>query len=805
MRDNAPANDSSHEGRSALGRCPRCGSTVIETAERYACEKSLSEIGPCPFRIGKIVLGQPLDRRQVQLLLTTGRTELLHKFISKSGRTFSARLTIDETAKVVFEFPPSPAEVASEPAAQTLPEKPSPEQPSAVLLEAATPNLFTQNAFRITGLPVDATMREIAKHTEKLKIMHELGQAEVSNQHAFPLNPPPTLYHIRDAIQHLKDAERRIIDEFFWFWPSEFGRGHSDPAIQALASGDAQAALHQWQSSQSKGQHGAVARHNLAVFWHLTALEWENKSLNGGVDDGTLRDIKSYWKQAFQYWDDLLHEDGLWDIVANRIRQIDDPRLTSGFAHRIRATLPQAFDKINGELAISYVDAKKHELARFHVDFMRQKNQGIDDIENTAELVLSPARKQLREQLIAAKRTADEAPATANEAGHSLLHSAQPILELFDLFYGTGRPTRDDIFDEVAATSLTCAIAHQRATSDDNAFVSLLCKAVPLAASEDLRIRIEKNIDIAKGNIALAELQPVRDTLDEITKSKDPIRAKFLRLRNEVLPHLQTFDAGDSSAKEALERCFSDVAWAFRTLSIDAHNDDGDTELALEMIELAREFGRNPDLQKKIAEDIKQLTQIKQNQDSHNLILSIRDDQVEINAKKVRYNSAILPVSDITGIQFGIFRHYTNGIKTSTSYTIGLASASHGTISIECKRFFRSEDQAEKDFNAILNSLFYHVVPELCTRIAKSIAGGHPQPLGDSLLTSDGIRTTVGVLLWKENVLIPWPVVRFGSHQGHLNLSSSQNKKFSKSYSLRDVWNAVIFEQIAKSLFKLHS
>ena len=212
MRDNAPANDSSHEGRCALGRCPRCGATVIETTERYACEKSLAEIGPCPFRLGKIVLAQPLDHRQVHLLLTTGRTELLHQFVSKSGRTFSAYLTIDDTAKVVFDFPPSPAEIASVPARQAPPEEPPPDKSCTVLLEAATQDLFRQNAFRITGLPVDASPREIAKHADRLKIMEELGQGASAHTGAFALSPPPTVDQIRDAIRKLKDPELRIIE-----------------------------------------------------------------------------------------------------------------------------------------------------------------------------------------------------------------------------------------------------------------------------------------------------------------------------------------------------------------------------------------------------------------------------------------------------------------------------------------------------------------------------------------------------------------------------------------------------------------
>ena len=44
------------------------------------------------------------------------------------------------------------------------------------LLEAATKDLFRKNAFRITGLPVDATTRQVRRHGEELKLLTELGQ-----------------------------------------------------------------------------------------------------------------------------------------------------------------------------------------------------------------------------------------------------------------------------------------------------------------------------------------------------------------------------------------------------------------------------------------------------------------------------------------------------------------------------------------------------------------------------------------------------------------------------------------------------
>ena len=61
------------------------------------------------------------------------------------------------------------------------------------LLEAAHLNIYRENTFRITGLPVDATEREIKKRAGKLKMLEELGKGEDASQHAYALKPPPTV------------------------------------------------------------------------------------------------------------------------------------------------------------------------------------------------------------------------------------------------------------------------------------------------------------------------------------------------------------------------------------------------------------------------------------------------------------------------------------------------------------------------------------------------------------------------------------------------------------------------------------
>jgi DNA topoisomerase-3 len=58
-------------------------------------------------------------------LLTTGRTDLLPKFISKKGRPFSAYLVVGEGGKVGFEFAPREpkGKAKAKPASPAAPEE----------------------------------------------------------------------------------------------------------------------------------------------------------------------------------------------------------------------------------------------------------------------------------------------------------------------------------------------------------------------------------------------------------------------------------------------------------------------------------------------------------------------------------------------------------------------------------------------------------------------------------------------------------------------------------------------------------
>ncbi|WCJ60511.1 DNA topoisomerase III [Fontisphaera persica] len=104
--DQPPPPKLDFSGQKALGKCPRCGGGVYEGPDAYLCERTQLTSRACKFKVGKVILQQPLDAAQITKLLAERRTDVLDGFISKkTGKPFKAALVLDEKERVAFEFP----------------------------------------------------------------------------------------------------------------------------------------------------------------------------------------------------------------------------------------------------------------------------------------------------------------------------------------------------------------------------------------------------------------------------------------------------------------------------------------------------------------------------------------------------------------------------------------------------------------------------------------------------------------------------------------------------------------------------
>ena len=113
-----------------LGACPKCSARVYEHGAAYVCEKALGAARICDFRSGKVILQQPVERAQMEKLLSDGKTDLLTRFISRKGRPFKAFLAKRPDGSIGFEF------MARAPRKEKTPRAP---QPDATTTEVSAP------------------------------------------------------------------------------------------------------------------------------------------------------------------------------------------------------------------------------------------------------------------------------------------------------------------------------------------------------------------------------------------------------------------------------------------------------------------------------------------------------------------------------------------------------------------------------------------------------------------------------------------------------------------------------------------
>ena len=87
---------------SDLGPCPICKQgEIVETAKAYGCSRWRDG---CGFTIWKTMSAKRLTKADVKRLIEQGNTDPIEGFKSKTGKPFRARLRLDQTGKVGFDF-----------------------------------------------------------------------------------------------------------------------------------------------------------------------------------------------------------------------------------------------------------------------------------------------------------------------------------------------------------------------------------------------------------------------------------------------------------------------------------------------------------------------------------------------------------------------------------------------------------------------------------------------------------------------------------------------------------------------------
>ncbi|WP_026311142.1 hypothetical protein [Parafrankia elaeagni] len=374
------------------------------------------------------------------------------------------------------------------------------------LLGRLSPRLYRQNAFRVTGLPLAATGRDIRRKSDMLAVIEKTG-GELPVSDVLPLRPAPSAQDLRGALDRLGDPRQRLVDEFFWFWPvaTSGTGGEPDPTLAALATGDTASAVRHWSTAAARtdpeaSAEAASAVHNLAVLEHLQALDAEQAATD---TSGPPPD----WLSVHRRWENVLDDDRVWEGLAARIRQAGNARLDESLAADVRAALPTALLAIGAELAVAALTAGDLGRAERQLAAMRAARLGptADEALGAAlRTAGTPWANEVTTLCDSAVRIAENTSTDGLAQAERILTESAELLERIDVLLPAEEPTRVRAHDKVALETLHCLLAFDRTrgvprAAGDNAardhltMTELLTRAERTAGSEAIRERLAEN------------------------------------------------------------------------------------------------------------------------------------------------------------------------------------------------------------------------------------------------------------------------------------------------------------------------
>lgn len=434
------------------------------------------------------------------------------------------------------------------------------------LLKTARPSVYKNNAFRITGLDVDASPPEIARQIQKLEMVHRLGLGEAEGVVGpFSSKQQHNLEAIEEARRRLNDPELRIVDEFFWFWPTRHGehqselwgpnRSSDDPALQALRRDDIALAIRIWTDCQRNGSDG-TATHNLAVLYHLQALEIElgpvlvDSTVERGTElypgqnvttpDGkgsvvavrrgqvlvrlvtgeanfydrekvvigtpaqntTRREASALWSGATANWERLKSEHAFWQKLENRIRLLDDPRMRPSAANHIRLSFPIALASIDVALVVGAAELGNFAAATTHLTRLRACGLPANRMQDLLDKSTLPVRSKVGELCRRAESELSATPERTPAILKKLLEDANPLREILNYVLGAGNPARDSMQDQLANLIKESLPQYANSTKNFASCRALLKEACQLAASPYVRSLCQGDLDTVNSLVA---------------------------------------------------------------------------------------------------------------------------------------------------------------------------------------------------------------------------------------------------------------------------------------------------------------
>lgn len=283
-------------------------------------------------------------------------------------------------------------------------------------------NLFYDNAFGVTGLPFDASNRQVRRARDESR--SAFYEPPAGYPHA-PIPPSEEADHRTEAFEHLQDPLTRLIHELFWV--------DEDPS-----------------STRSR----AVA--DLSAALEATAPD----------DDPIDAATRTLWSDSLSAWSQLLGDRATWDDTFNRVDRINDRRLTRSMVAHLREQLPHHFVRCIANTAASLARVRPYNGRRVAsaLRVAGKVSAGSFDSAQVDEALRAAVSEEIAAVEAARDAAIDAGAARGVEAAARLLRVTAKPLTTIDAILSKD-PVADGCHDSVARGVNNCVVGQSNHTN----------------------------------------------------------------------------------------------------------------------------------------------------------------------------------------------------------------------------------------------------------------------------------------------------------------------------------------------------
>jgi len=439
---------------------------------------------------------------------------------------------------------------------------PNLEHISPVMSQSATLEGLRQNPFRIFGLRVDLTSKELNEAIKDLSIQMELG-AELT--HAFALGAVDATV-LAQANQRLRDPVQRLCDECFWFWPMDMGA--QDAALDMIANGDKAGAKEAWREFLGHPEWGPIASHNIAIVDLFDSLE----------DPLALVRFGSSAK-------DFLGSPSCANRIRARLRSIDDPRLP-------RNSAPAIMDEVRRAMAANQIRLGMEQMIQGDPVRGNRNIRCARNIADNEELLGSIAEEELSVELRRLEAKCNISIENATDAEWNGL-AEETLSTMARLQPFPSLESRAQILGNNSARILRLISIHTyNEKKNRKKALAIALKAQKLAYGELLQ-KINDDINTVKEGVENEKSEAVFDPIAaRINKLNGATHEVFLAIEGKELLEAINKAVDGGHSKQRADVLYHNLGWVIRGRAVDIYNKRNDGNMARSLINLANDVVR---------------------------------------------------------------------------------------------------------------------------------------------------------------------------------------------------------------------